>query len=170
MSLTLAALPARAEDDTVERVVAMVEDTPILLSQVQRRAAPYVRQGAPQRDIYNQLVSKLIDERLLSDHAEAQSIRVTTDEIDKALESVAETQDQSVAELLEAVAEATGLSEADYRGELRRTILQYRVLSYEIADLSPDPAVAARQLAEAEQKLMKRLHAEHYVRVHVRFE
>lgn len=144
-ALALAALgaasrPARAM--VVERIVAVIGDRPILLSELRRRAKPFLlnvaqrlppgpQQAAAESQIYNELIKKLIDEELESQAADKAHITVSSDEIDAAMRNIAASQGLALPDLLKS-AGRSGLTEQDYREELRRQILEGKMLQLRV--------------------------------------
>lgn len=135
-----AATPARAV--VVERVVAVIGDRPILLSELRKRARPFLlqiasrlppgpQQAAAESQIYKELIQKMIDDELETQAADKAHISVTSDEIDTALRNIATSQGLSIPELVKS-ASRSGLSEQDYREELRRQILEGKMLQLRV--------------------------------------
>ncbi len=121
----------------VERIVAVVGERPILLSDVQRRARPFrvrmMASGAnPQQmqqaevQMQKELLQRLIDERLEELAAEKAKVSISREEVDAAIGNVATNARLTVADLLREAA-TQGLAEADYREELRRQLLEGRL-------------------------------------------
>jgi peptidyl-prolyl cis-trans isomerase SurA len=136
----LAARPLRAT--IVERVVAVVGDRAILLSELLDRARPFqmqvygsVPEGASRNaalsQLYRQLVERLVDEELQGREAVRANITVTPEEIQSALERVAKQNDVSVEQLFEE-AQKNGLGVAEYRQEIRRQLLDAKMLNLRI--------------------------------------
>ncbi len=133
---TLAATPASAE--VIERVVATVNDEAIFLSEVRRRAAPFLSQvmaTASQRErtallerLYAQMLDVLIDEELIRQAAQRMQIRVSSADVDRAIENVRAQNNLSEEEFWEAV-QAQGYSETAYRSDLRRQLLRLKVIN-----------------------------------------
>jgi peptidyl-prolyl cis-trans isomerase SurA len=132
-----AAGPARAT--VVERVVAIVGEHAILLSDLRSRAQPFLLQiqqqvpNAVQRNaaisqLYKGLIEKLVDEELEQRAAIQAKVAVTPTEVEEALGRVAAQNGVSV-ERLFAEARRTGLDEAGYRDELRRQLLQTKLIN-----------------------------------------
>jgi peptidyl-prolyl cis-trans isomerase SurA len=130
-------LASLAPGAVVERIVAVVGERPILLSEVQRRARPFrarmMAAGAtPQQlqqaegQLQKELLQRMVDERLEELAAEKAKIAVSRDEVDAALANVAQNARMTVADLLREAA-SQGLPEADYREELRRQLLEGRL-------------------------------------------
>lgn len=123
----------------IERVVAVVGERAILLSDLRERAQPYllqIHQGVPagaQRNaaisqLYKGLIEKLVDEELEQRAAIQAKVNVTAREVEEALERVAAQNNIPVARLL-SEAKKTGLDEVGYREELRRQLLQTKLIN-----------------------------------------
>jgi len=123
----------------VERIVAVVGDRAILLSDLRKRAEPFlvqVHQSVPpgaQRNaaisqLYRSLIERIVDEELELRAAQQSKLTVSAKEIDDAIGRVATQNNLSVADL---IAEATrnGLTEAGYRDELRRQLLEAKLIN-----------------------------------------
>lgn len=130
---------AAAQATVVERVVAVVGEHAILLSDLRGRAQPFmvqIQQQVPsgaQRNaaisqLYKGLIEKLVDEELEQRAAIQAKVAVTPHEVDEALTKVASQNSVSVDRLL-AEARKTGLDEASYRDELRRQLLQTKLIN-----------------------------------------
>lgn len=139
-ALAGAARPAQAV--VVERVVAVIGDRPILLSDLRKRAKPFLlqiaqrlpsgpQQAAAESQIYKELIEKMIDDELEAQAADKARITVTGDEIDSALKNIAGAQNLTLPELMKSAARS-GLSEQDYREELRRQILEGKMLQLRV--------------------------------------
>ena len=131
---------AHAQHDTqvVERVVAVVNDDPIFLSDIRRRAVPFLARAmqAPTqmqreeaiREIYRQVTDHLVDETLIGQAAKKAQVHVTRDDVDRALRSVMRSNHLDEARFWEAVRES-GFSEATYREDVKRQITRLRLLN-----------------------------------------
>jgi peptidyl-prolyl cis-trans isomerase SurA len=126
----------------VERVVAVVGERAILMSDLRTRATPYlgrIQQELPSdahraaaiTQLHKQLVQQLVDEELIARAARRAKILIDEKEVTTALERVAKQNNITVARLLEE-AEANGMKESQYRDELRRQILEARMLSLRV--------------------------------------
>ncbi|MBW2464699.1 MAG: SurA N-terminal domain-containing protein, partial [Deltaproteobacteria bacterium] len=93
-----AAAQTQAERDVIERVVATVNDDAIFLSELRRRAVPFLEQamGAPTEvermaaleALYAQLLDALVDEQLIQDAARDMQVRVTNTDVSSAIDNV----------------------------------------------------------------------------------
>jgi peptidyl-prolyl cis-trans isomerase SurA len=143
LSAGLATLaPHAAHATIVERVVAVVGDRAILLSELVDRARPFqmqvygsVPEGASRNaalsQLYRQLVERLVDEELQGREAVKANITVTAEEIQAALERVAKQNDVSVEQLFDE-AQKNGLTPVEYRQEIRRQLLDAKMLNLRI--------------------------------------
>lgn len=126
-----------ADAAVVERIVAVVDEQPILLTELRQRARPfllkiYATVPAPQQkvaegEMYKELLGKLVDERVVARAADKLNVTVTTKEVDDAVKLKAQDLKVPVSDLL-AEAGKQGLSESDYREEVRRELLFGKML------------------------------------------
>jgi peptidyl-prolyl cis-trans isomerase SurA len=125
-----------------ERVVAVVGEHAILLSDMRQRARPFLfqiqarvppgaQQAAAESEMYKQLIERMVDERVEQQAAEKAHLTVTPDEIDAGLRNVASQQGLTVEQLV-VEAGKTGLSQQEYRDEVRRQILEGKLLQLRV--------------------------------------
>lgn len=135
----LCASPSNASATVIERVVAIVGERAILLSDLRARAAPFlvqVHQNVPEgaqrnaavSQVYRAVLDRIIDEALEERAASQAKIVITPREIDQALERVAAQNRLSVDQML-LEAKRAGMSEREYREELRRQLLEAKLVS-----------------------------------------
>jgi len=138
-SVVVSSAASTARATVVERIVAVVGDKAILLSDLRSRAQPYliqVHQSVPagaQRNaaisqLYRTVLYRIVDEELELRAAQQSKLSVSAQEIDDALERVAKQNKITVAQLL-AEAQRSGLSAAGYRDELRRQLLEAKLIN-----------------------------------------
>lgn len=143
--LALAAVlaPSPAEGAIVERIVAVVGERPILLSELRHRARPHLyriaaqtqnatQQAAQENEVFRELLTRLIEERLEEQAADKAHLTVTPDEVDGAIREVAARAKIPPKELI-AEAKRQGLTEQDYRDEMRRQVLQGKLIQLRVA-------------------------------------
>jgi peptidyl-prolyl cis-trans isomerase SurA len=169
-SLALAVFASRSAEATIiERVVAVVGDRAILLSELLDRARPFqmqvygsVPEGASRNaalsQLYKQLVERLVDEELQGREAAKSNITVSAEEIQSALERVARQNDVTVEQLLEE-AQKNGLGAAEYRAEIRRQLLDAKMLNLRIQGRmrvgEDDMRSAYKRLAQDERRKLE---------------
>jgi len=133
------AVTSNAQATVVERIVATVGERAILLSDLKRRAEPFmqqVQQGVPagaQRSaaisqVYKAVLQKIVDEELMEKAAAQAKVTISAIEVDEALKRVAAQNKLTVEQVL-TEAERAGLAESKYREELRRQLLEAKLLN-----------------------------------------
>lgn len=143
LASALALAPVTANAVIVEKVVAVVGDNCILLSELQTRGEPFLRQivkalpegpqrSAAQSQMNKDLLEKMIEEELELQAAERAKIVVSTDDLDKALQNIADQQGMSLATLFDLTERKTGMSETEYRAEIRRQIIEGKLLNLRV--------------------------------------
>jgi peptidyl-prolyl cis-trans isomerase SurA len=145
-SLVLAASSSGAT--IAERVVAVVGDRPILWSELQRRAVGARMQIRAQtsnpdvvtvqeQEMYRELLDRMIADRLEQQQADHAHIRVTAGEIDRGIADIAaqaqamQGRPMTVAQVM-TVARGQGMTEEDFRDEIRRQILEGKLLEVRV--------------------------------------
>jgi peptidyl-prolyl cis-trans isomerase SurA len=146
---TFAVAPAHAV--VVERIVAIVGERPILLSELRHRARPRLtlvainalQQGVTQENIPMQLAAaepkamketldEIIDERLMEQQADKARIAVSIEEVDRGIKNKAAQLQVSETELWTR-AHVQGYTDQDYRDEVRRQLLEGKLLQLRLA-------------------------------------
>jgi peptidyl-prolyl cis-trans isomerase SurA len=142
-SLTAAALVlllavGSASADVVERVVATVNNEAIFLSDLRKRAVPFLPQVAEAstetermsrlKELYEELLSFLIDEQLIRQMASSSGIRVTDADVDSAIENI-RVQNKMTEEQFKQALDSQGFTPAQYRQDLKRQLLRLKVMN-----------------------------------------
>jgi peptidyl-prolyl cis-trans isomerase SurA len=126
-----------------ERIVAVVGDRIVLMSDLRQRARPFLsqiqakvppgaQQAAAESQVFRELIQKIVDEELQNQAAEKANIRVTTEEIDNAFRNIAAQEGTTVEELYRMARASSGLTEQEYRDEIRRQILEGKMLQLRV--------------------------------------
>ncbi len=134
--------PPRAEASIVERVVAVVGERPILLSELRLRARPHLyrialttptpaQQAAAESDMFKELLNRMIDERLEEQAADKAHLSVTPEEVDNGIRQVVQQNRISPKDVI-ADAKRQGLTEQDYRDEIRRQVLEGKLIQLRV--------------------------------------
>lgn len=134
----LAAVPGAARADVIERVIAVVNDDAIFLSELRRRSIPFldeamsapseVERMARLEQLYRQLLDHMVDELLIQQAARRMQVRVTSEDVDRAIRNVMRQSGLSESDFWAAV-RAQGFTEAQYRSDVRRQLLRLKVLN-----------------------------------------
>jgi peptidyl-prolyl cis-trans isomerase SurA len=124
--------------DVIERVVATVDNEAIFLSDLRKRAVPFLPQVAEARtetermsrlkELYEELLNVLVDEQLIRQLASGSGIRVTDADLDSAIENL-RLQNNMTEEQFKEALDAQGFTDAQYRHDLRRQLLRLKVMN-----------------------------------------
>ena len=128
----------RAEPQVIERVAAVVNDEAIFLYDVRKRAIPFLAQvmaGATEDDrrtrleeLYAEILKQLIDEKLLQQLGQKMKVRVSRAEVDRAIRNVRAQSGLSESDFWQAIA-GQGLSRDEYEADVRRQVMQLKVMN-----------------------------------------
>ena len=141
-ALALGLASRSAEASIVERVVAVVGERPILLSELRLRGRPHLyrialtipnaaQQAAAESDMYKELLNRMIDERLEEQAADKAHLSVTPEEVDNGIKQVA-AQNRITPRDVILDAKRQGLTEQDYRDEIRRQVLEGKLIQLRV--------------------------------------
>ncbi|AKT40900.1 SurA N-terminal domain-containing protein [Chondromyces crocatus] len=174
------ARPASAQTRIVDRVVAVVEQVPIFGSTLRERAAPLVRkleasvEDPVQREtarsrLFDELLRQMVDEAVIEQGARAEQVSVTEGEIDDVLKQIA-AQNRFTVEQLLAHAEVEGFTKDVYRAELRRQVLEGKLLRAFMArrGISVDrlgPVEQQQRIAQERHAMLVELRAKTFIEV-----
>lgn len=135
------AAPRPAHAEIIERVVAVVNDDAIFLSELRRRASPFLEQaisGASEQDqkqridrLYEQFLGELVDEQLIEQAARKMTITVSSGEVDQAIDNV-RTQNSLTAEKFWEAVKGQGFTEKQYRADVRKQLLRLKVTNQRV--------------------------------------
>lgn len=142
LGLALSLAPSLAEASIVERIVAVVGERPILLSELRHRGRPHLyriaattqnaaQASAQESEMFRELLNRLIDERLEEVAAEKAHITVSPEEVDNGIRQVA-MQTKLTPQQLVNEAKKQGLTEQDYRDEIRRQVLEGKLIQLRV--------------------------------------
>lgn len=128
-----------ARGDVIERVVAVVNDDAIFLSELRAKAAPRLAGAvgsarteaerlAAIRGVYDEELDHLINEQLIIQAATAESITVSASDVENAITNVRSQTRLPVDQFWQLVREQ-GFTEEEYRRDIRHQLLRYKVLN-----------------------------------------
>jgi len=140
------ATPARAT--IVERVVAVIGERPLLWTELLHRASATRVQirmqtrdpnvvSVQEQEMYKELLDKMIDDRLEEQQADKAHISVAPEEIDRGINNIAVQAQQQQGRAVTAAdvmgeVRRRGLSEQDFRDEIRRQILEGKLIELRV--------------------------------------
>lgn len=158
--------PSAADAIIVEKIVAVIGEQAIFLSDLRHRARPILAQIAervppgPQRnaiesEMYRELLQQMVDERLVQIAADRSQKKVASDEVDRGLSNIAASQGMTVDELL-AAAIQSGMTVQELRLQVQRQLLEQKMLSLRVAPRvrisSEDVRIGYAKLQREERK------------------
>lgn len=139
--LYLLILPAITLGNVIDRSVAIVNDDTITLSEVNELGKSFfqkITEETPANQLTDVLqqarktvIDKLIDKKLLLQQAKKLNIRVSDEDVETALKNLI-ANNQSTMEQFRKEVSAIGMSEKQYREDLRDQILSSKLINYEI--------------------------------------
>jgi peptidyl-prolyl cis-trans isomerase SurA len=126
--------------EIIERVVGVVNGEPLLMSELRTRATPFLpklmqvpeaqRMGL-MTQLYDELLTQLIDERLLEQEARKLSITVGSADVDRAVDNVQRQSGLQGQEFWDAV-RGQGFTPEQYKGDVRRQLLRLKVVNQKV--------------------------------------
>jgi peptidyl-prolyl cis-trans isomerase SurA len=145
-AVTSTATPAHAT--IVERVVAVIGERPLLWTELLHRASATRVQirlqthdpnvvSVQEQEMYKELLDRMIDDRLEEQQADKAHLTVTPEEVDRGINNIATQAQQQQGRAVTAadvMAEVhrRGLSEQDFREEIRRQILEGKLIELRV--------------------------------------
>ncbi|MDD3815281.1 MAG: SurA N-terminal domain-containing protein [Desulfocapsaceae bacterium] len=134
-------LPGNCRAELVDRVVAVVNDDVITMSEVNEEGkaffqkiteqAPAGELSAALRHAREEVLSGLIDKKLIAQEAAKQKVTVNDAELEAALKQMIADNNMSPEQFREQL-RTMGMTESVYRDNLRNQILQSKLLNYEV--------------------------------------
>lgn len=138
--LLVGVLPLQAE--IIDRVVAVVNDDIIALSELEAegkdffeqvaRQAPAAERAAALQKARREVLDSLIDKMITGQKAAEMGVSVSESELDEAINRLLTEQKIGASELLKVLQEK-GISEEKYRASIREQILRSKLVSYEVS-------------------------------------
>ncbi len=141
-ALLLSFLVRPAQATVVERVVAVVGERAILLSELRQRARPFLieihakapteaQRAAAESQLFRKMLSRMIDDQLEARAAAKHRIRIESEEIDQAIARLARIQGITVEKLISEVLRS-GMTAQEYRSEIRRQLIEGKLLELRV--------------------------------------
>jgi peptidyl-prolyl cis-trans isomerase SurA len=132
-----------ADVTALDRIAAVVGEQPIFLSDVRRRARPHFyridfmggdvkARDAGKAEAMRQMIERMIDERLEASEADKAHVTVTDAEVEEGIKQVLAQAKMSSAELMAEV-KKQGMTEAEYKDEIRRQILEGKLIQLRVS-------------------------------------
>ncbi len=127
--------------DIVDRIVAIVEDSAIFLSDLQRRIRPFERQlesidnererATRRAQLYRETLDRMVDDALIRRAATRLHVTATDTDVDRMIDGIARQRGATSADLYAAL-EHEGVPRSDYREFMEAEVLRLRVLNQRV--------------------------------------
>jgi len=132
----------RKAPEVIERVAAVVNDQAVLLSDLRRRAVPFIEpalegaageseRSARLKTLYGRLLDQLVEEELVEQTARKNHVTVDELEIDQAIENVRRQNNMTEEQFWQAV-RGQGFTDKQYRQDVRKQLLRLKVLNQRV--------------------------------------
>ncbi len=164
--------------EIIERVVAIVDEEAILLSELRQQAAPFLQQAlsgvttdAQRKErvqtLYKQLLDQMVNQKLIQQTANEMKITVSKTEVDQAVANVRQQNNLDEKAFWEAV-RAQGYTPQQYRQDIRKQLISLKVTNQRVRSRAN---VSDEEIRERyEQNLRQARRALRFRAAHVYFE
>jgi len=133
---------ASAAAEVIDRIVAVVNEDIILLSELRERMAPFVQRIRSQGydlekerkmifKVREEMLDRLVDEKLTDQEIERNDIQVEEAQIDNTIETIKKT-NAFTDEDLRRFLEQQNMTMEQYRDKIREQVLRSRLVNYEV--------------------------------------
>jgi len=132
--------PTSSSEAVVDRVVAMVNQEIITLSEVEKRIPPQKEEVVTEdrlqkqertQALHRQVLEKLIEEKLIDQEAKKSAVKVSSREVDAAVEEV-KRRNGATQEDLERALAVEGLTLETYKKQIEKTIQRQRLINWSV--------------------------------------
>lgn len=122
-----------AQGEIIDRVVAIINGDVITMSELEHEARGRLKQSGqtPSPDFYRELLSVIIEQRLILREAAQAHVAAGDREIDQAIERVTKQNNITVDQLKQALQEQ-GLTWAEYRKQIRDDIIRNQIIGMKV--------------------------------------
>lgn len=127
-------LPFNAPALELNRIVAVINNDAVTSIQLDKALALAVQTGTPAIDERRQVLESLIEESLIKQRAEEVGLTVSADEVEAAVQDVLR-QNRLTKEQLDAALTQQGVTPDDYRQNLRRQIVRFKLIGRDVQGL-----------------------------------
>lgn len=142
MSVFSATVTESAESEVLDRIVAVVNEDIILLSELEQRMAPYaqrIRQQGFDLDkerqmlfnVHKEMLNRLVDEKLTDQEIKRNDIQVDEAEIDGTIERI-KAANSFTDEDLRRFLERDQMTMEQYREQIKEQVLRTRLVNYQV--------------------------------------
>ena len=169
--LALALTPSLTRADVIDRVVAVVESEPVLLSDLELAKSPFMsnlmsvtdpdRRAQMEQDLTERVLEQLVDEILLKRQIKALGIVVDDREIELAIKDVLERNSVEEEQLKQEL-EKQGTSFEEYRKQIREQLARLKLINMRIkSQVEVSEEDVENYLSQNQPKEEFEVHAQH---------
>jgi len=141
IALALQAIPSTGRAEVIDRVVAVLDEEAIFLSDVERRARPFMSEipadatGEAREQlrlrVLRETLERMIDDQLLRQAATRLHITVTDEDVEQFIERIARERGATTEQLFEAL-QREGVSITEYRAHMETEVRRLKVLQLRV--------------------------------------
>lgn len=127
--------------EVVDRIVAVVEDDAIFLSELERRVRPFERQltqvpdgrerATRREQVFRETLERMIDDAVIRRAATRAQVNVTPADVDRMIHGLAQQRGVSEQDIYAAV-ESEGVTRAEYRRVMEAEVLRLRLMNVRV--------------------------------------
>ncbi len=134
MLVATLAVGAPSDRELLDRIVAVVNDEVITLSEVEASAKPYMQhnEGEERKKLlFKDILDQLISERLLAQEIKQAKITVSDEEVSRAVQDILRQNRISEEQLKQAI-ESRGMSMGQYREDLKSQLVRLKLIDMKV--------------------------------------
>lgn len=158
-----------AHAEALDRIVAIVNDAPVMQSELNTALDNIKKQAAatgsplpPQAELHKQVLTQLINRKLQLQVAEQSGVRVSDEDITRAIGNIAKENNMTTAQLYQKVA-SENISQANYRKEIREEMTLQKIQQQEVGskiNITPEEIKQAARRSAPPAASTKEYHLE----------
>ena len=140
-ALALQAIPSTGRAEVIDRVVAVLDEEAIFLSDVERRARPFMAEipadatGAAREQlrqrVLRETLERMVDDQLLRQAATRLHVTVTDEDVEQFIERIARERGATTEQLFEAL-QREGVAITEYRAHMETEVRRLKVLQLRV--------------------------------------
>ncbi|MCK6548306.1 peptidylprolyl isomerase [Myxococcota bacterium] len=126
--------PAQTERQLVDRIVAVVNEDVITLSDLEKAARPYLGlndTAEKKQQLYRDVLEQLVAEQLMTQQIKEAKITVEDEEVDRAIKDILRQNNIDEEELRGAI-ESRGMSMGQYREDLKKQLVRLKIIDLKV--------------------------------------
>ncbi len=125
---------AQADLELLDRIVAVVNDDVITLSELNQAAQPFLAENATderRKKLHEDVLDQMIAERLLTQQVKEANLTVTEDEVNRAITDILRQNKITEDELKQAI-ESRGMAMSQYREDLKAQLVRLKIVDMKV--------------------------------------